>query len=177
LRNIEIKTRVGDYKSVESLVANRAGPNPPLCLRQIDTYFNISEGRLKLREKMGEEEDNELIFYRRPDTPGPKISDYTIHAVAEPQKLKASLADRFGIKTVVFKRRKVFFVENARIHLDQVQGLGNFLEIEVVLSDDDQEAAGESLMRELMELFSIDPDSLLGCSYCDLMDMKGRMPR
>ncbi len=173
MRNIEIKALIRDPQSAESAVADIAGTKPPLYLRQIDTYFNISKGRLKLREKMGAEEGAELIFYSRPDTLGPKLSDYTIYTVVEPQKLKALLADKLGIKAVVDKQRKVFFVENARIHLDQVKGLGSFLEIEVVLSNDDQEAAGESLMRELMELFSIDPDSLLDCSYCDLMEKKG----
>jgi predicted adenylyl cyclase CyaB len=175
MHNIEIKAAVRDLEAIESTAANVAGPAPPTCLMQTDTYFNIDHGRLKLREKMGEETGAELIFYRREDSCSPKSCDYEIVSIEEPQKLKELLSEKLGVRTIVKKRRKIFLIENARIHLDQVDGLGSFFEIEIVMPPDALDEEGESFVYRLLDTFSIDPDNLLDCSYCDLMERKDRM--
>lgn len=175
MRNIEIKAKIKDLKAAGSLAATLAGSNPSMKLRQIDTYFNVGEGRLKLREKEGAEGGAELIFYRRPAICGPKRSDYEIMTIPEPSKTKSLFAGEVGIKAVASKRREVYLVENARIHLDEVEGLGTFLEIEVVMPPEASDKEGESLILGLMEKFSINHDELLDCSYCDLMERKTRV--
>jgi predicted adenylyl cyclase CyaB len=170
MRNIEIKAAIGDPRSTEARAEAMAAPDSARLFRQVDTYFRIPEGRLKLREKSGAEKGAELIFYSRPDVTGPKPCDYEIAPVDEPHKLKGLLAEALGIRTVVSKSRKVFLFENARIHIDQVDGLGSFLEIEVVMAADAPDDTGESLMHQLMEALAIDPEDLLDCSYCDLQE-------
>lgn len=170
MHNIEIKAFIRDLQGVETRATAIAMPNPILFLRKVDTYFHIPEGRFKLREKSGAEEGAELIFYRRPDVTSLKRCDYEIAAVDEPHKLKNLLAETLGIRTVVSKQRKVYFYENARIHIDQVEGLGSFLEIEVVMAADSPDDTGILLMHQLMEVLSIDREDLLNCSYCDLVE-------
>ena len=169
MRNIEIKARLSDPAAAEAVAARLADAGPHARLHQVDTYFFIPEGRLKLREIDGEEGCAELIFYRRPDSPGPKSCDYEIARVSDPAGINRVLDAAFGIRAVVDKQRTVYLYRNVRIHLDRVRGLGKFLEIEAVEPD----SGGESLVRELLEKFSIRPEDLVEGSYCDLMERAG----
>ena len=96
---------------------------------QVDTYFNVQTGRLKLRQQ--DSVGDELIFYRRADENSPKLSRYDRIPIVPAHRLGSILAQALGIKTVVRKRRELWRLDNVRIHLDQVEGLGSFVELEV----------------------------------------------
>lgn len=102
--------------------------------QQTDTYFSVKKGRLKLREGNIE---NHLIFYERYNTPGTKDSHFHLLKVTEPGLLKELLAQSLGIKIVVEKRREIYYINNVKFHIDEVPGLGCFIEIEAgnVLAD------------------------------------------
>jgi predicted adenylyl cyclase CyaB len=173
MRNIEIKARLEDLNAAEAQAA-ALSEKPALKLHQVDTYFNIPQGRLKLREKEGDERGAELIFYRRDDISVPKASEYEITEIPEPDETREELKSRFGVRTTVVKNRTVYLIHNARIHLDEVEGLGSFIEIEVVVTPDTSDTLAETLTSDLMVNFTIDAASLLDCSYCDLMEKNGK---
>ena len=135
--------------------------------QQVDTYFHCNQGRLKLRQIDGL--SAQLIWYARPDQKGPKASDYRLVPVSNPETLKAALDAALGVRGEVQKRREVFLVDNVRIHLDEVAGLGTFLEFEAVLRPESDEAVGRSRLEQLMAAFAIDPADLLSGSYGDML--------
>ncbi len=165
-RNIEIKARI---ISVEALLprAQALAGQAPTLLAQDDTFFAAPHGRLKLRELA--DGSAELIHYHRPDTGQAKASDYVRVPVAEPAALREALARGCGLRGRVVKRRWLFIVGATRIHLDRVQGLGDFMELEVVLrpgqSDDEGRAVADGLM---VELGLADAERLAG-AYLDLL--------
>ncbi len=137
-------------------------------LRQRDTYFHARTGRLKLREEDGA--PAQLIAYERADVSGERTSHYRLIDVPDGEGLKAALATTLGTKVVVTKRRRLFLWEgNVRIHLDAVDGLGNFIEFEAVASADSDLAREEDQSRRLRRAFEIDDADVIGGSYCDLM--------
>lgn len=164
--NIEIKARCENTEAVEKVLlqmqAKFIGED-----RQLDTYFSVEEGRLKLREGNIE---NSLIFYHRPDTAGPKKSDISMYRADDLTALKAVLLDALPVKVVVDKRRRIYFIENVKFHLDEVKGLGKFVEIEAI---DYEGEIGESRLREqvdfYMDLFNIRQEDLLERSYSDML--------
>ncbi len=135
---------------------------------QVDTYFHCTHGRLKLRQIDGHAA--QLIAYERPDDKQAKASDYRLVPVANPETLKQALTAALGVKTVVEKRREVFLYQNVRIHLDDVTGLGSFLEFEAVLGTGIDDAKGHAQLEFLRERFGIGPDDLLEGSYSDLLE-------
>ncbi len=170
MRNIEIKARLRDFEEAEVVARRLGGPQPHLRVVQVDTYFTVPAGRMKLREITGTVERAELIFYHRADQAGPKRSEYEVVPVSNPRELKAMLAAALGIRTVVRKQRTVYLHQNVRIHLDVVDGLGTFLEFEAVMPDGAPDCEGEDLLRRLMSEFSIQPADLLESSYSDLVE-------
>src|SRR5688572_22639306 len=122
-RNIELKARLRDPEAARHTAAALA-TEPGFVERQIDTYFHCPVGRLKLREIEGREA--RLVAYVRPDDIRSKGSDYRLVPIADAQGLKAALSTTLGIRAIVDKRREIFLVDNVRIHLDQVVGLGWF---------------------------------------------------
>ncbi|MFA6112254.1 MAG: class IV adenylate cyclase [Candidatus Latescibacterota bacterium] len=165
MTNIEIKARCADLgRAEENLSALGAGPAG--SFRQRDTYFRVPTGRLKLRE-LGPDEGH-LIFYQREDAAGPKRSEYRIAFTSDPEALRSMLAEVLGTWVEVEKTRQVWLWENVRIHLDEVAGLGQFLELEAVT-----DAAGieESRRRieTLMRALEIRPEELVPGSYGDLV--------
>lgn len=137
-------------------------------LLQRDTYFEVANGRLKLREEEGVEPH--LIAYERPDLSGQRESRYRIVRVQEPEQLKAALAITLGVLTVVTKWRRLFLWEgNVRIHLDAVEGLGNFIEFEAVATADSDLSRESDQARRLREAFTIEDVNVIAGSYCDLM--------
>lgn len=164
--NIEIKAKSQRLEQIEqvlkSLNADFKGED-----RQIDTYFNVPNGRLKLREGNIE---NALIHYNRANQEGPKASHITYYKPQESNDLKATLTAGLGVKVVVDKRRQISFVENVKFHLDRVEGLGTFVEIEAI--DKDGTLGAEKLNEQCqyyMELFGIQADDLIAVSYSDLL--------
>lgn len=163
--NLEVKARLDDIDRAESLGASLTGVSPER-IRQVDTYFRSVEGRLKLRES---ESGAELIHYDRPDLSGPKACEYTITPVADPEQLKAELTSGLGVDATVEKERLLFMHRGIRIHLDRVDGLGCFLEIEAPLTEGLTPTEVEVEMNSLLELFSVGSEALVNLSYCDLV--------
>lgn len=165
-RNVEIKARLADLEATRRLVERIAdGPGQPA--EQTDTFFRVEGGRLKLRERSGAEA--ELIYYRRPDAPGPKESAYETCAVPEAGRLRELLSAALGVAGVVQKRRLVYRAGRTRIHLDDVRGLGSFLELEVELAPEEPVDLGVREARRLMGLLNIGDAALVAGAYVDLL--------
>jgi predicted adenylyl cyclase CyaB len=162
--NIEIKANCPDQESVRKVMkelnADHRGTD-----HQVDTYFNVTEGRLKLRE--GNIENN-LIYYRRSDEEGPKRSDVILYPAAKDPGLKKILEGTLGIKVVVDKIRDIYFVDNVKFHIDEVKGLGSFVEIEAIGEHGEEDKLSEQC-KHYMQLLNITDDQLLSVSYSDLL--------
>ena len=165
-RNIEIKARVDDLAAVRAK-AQLLSASEPETLVQHDTFYRTPTGRLKLREFA--DGSAELIYYERPDQPGPKTSTYTRTPVPEPRSMDELLRRLSGQLDVVTKRREIFLVGSTRIHLDNVDGLGSFVELEVVLSPEQTEADGEAIAADLIGKLGIQRDALVAGAYVDLL--------
>lgn len=166
MRNIELKARLSDLESARK-VAREIATKEIGLQEQIDTYFHCPNGRLKLRQI--QHHPAQLVWYARPDEEGPKTSDYRLVPVTNPETLKAALADAYGIWCVVHKRREIYLHHNVRIHLDEVDQLGTFLEFEAVLGAEVNEEKGRAQLAELRERFTISDADLLAVSYSDLL--------
>jgi predicted adenylyl cyclase CyaB len=136
---------------------------------QTDTYFRVPHGRLKLREIEGQQA--ELIWYDRPDHGAARTSTYRRVPVPDPAGLKAALAAALGVRGEVRKRREITLWHNVRIHLDDVAGLGTFVEFEAVLSPADDEATAHVRLEELSWGLGIRPGDHLAASYADLLGL------
>lgn len=164
--NVEIKARCTDHGSVQRALANM-GSRLVGTDHQVDTYFRVPVGRLKLREGNIE---NSLIHYLRPDQSGPKTSDVLLYRVAPDPALKAVLERAMGVLVVVDKQREIHFVDNVKIHLDRVEGLGSFLEIEAIDADGTRtESELLTQCEAFMEAFGVSAHDLVERSYSDLL--------
>jgi len=165
-RNIEIKARIPSINALEAAVAALAddGPTP---IAQDDTFFPCPSGRLKLRELTATE--GQLIFYQRPDAAGPQASHYDTAPTDAPAGLRRVLAKALGTGGRVRKKRTLYRCGRTRVHLDRVEGLGDFLELEVVLAQGEAEASGLAEARRLMAALGIAEDSLIAGAYVDLL--------
>ena len=163
--NIEIKARLADLPRTRGLVAAISDASPQ-TLRQRDTFFRCTTGRLKLRE-IGAAQA-ELIFYSRPDVAGAKQSDYEVTSVAEPELLRGVLARALGVTQTVEKTRVLYLVGQTRVHLDSVDGLGDFLELEVVLRPGQNSAEGQAIAADLMQRLGICDTDLCSTAYADM---------
>lgn len=164
--NVEIKARVRDPQALRARV-EQISDGPAQLLEQEDTFFHVPEGRLKLRVLAADR--GELIYYRRPDLEGPKVSDYFFARTADPASLRQVLSLALGVRGVVRKRRWLYFVGRTRIHLDEVEGLGHFLEFEVMLADGEDPARGEEEARGLLARLGVAQEDLLAGAYIDLL--------
>lgn len=164
--NIEIKARVADPHALLAAAKKLAGTEPEI-IRQTDTFYEVAEGRLKVREFA--DGTGELIFYRRGDADGPKISDYAISRTDDGATLKELLAAALPVRGVVRKIRRLLLAGRTRIHLDEVEHLGSFMELEVVLADGEDQAGGHAEAEELMHALQIKPDDLVSGAYIDLL--------
>jgi predicted adenylyl cyclase CyaB len=165
-RNVEIKARLRDLAATRRLVEAIAdGPGQPV--EQSDTFFRVEGARLKLRERSGD--DAELIYYRRADAQGPKASEFETAPVGDAAALSGLLTAALGVAGRVVKHRLVYHVGRTRIHLDEVQDLGSFLELEVELADGEPADAGVREARRLMGALQIEEDALIAEAYVDLL--------
>lgn len=164
--NIEIKARTSRAEAIRHyLLANGADYKGTDI--QTDSYFNVPNGRLKLRE--GNIENN-LIYYERANQTGPKQSDFRLTKVTDPVNLKAILASAIGIKVVVSKKREIYFIANVKFHIDELEGLGNFVEIEA--SNKDADIPVEQLHKQCdfyMRELGIQVADLIYHSYSDML--------
>ena len=167
-RNTEIKARVPDLDALASRVAPLSTEGP-IAIPQDDTFFACPHGRLKLRD-FGDGR-GELIFYQRPDQTGPKTSFYAITPTASPDTLRAVLTLAHGQTGRVVKQRTLWLVGRTRVHLDRVEGLGTFMELEVVLREGEAVEVGEREAQALMRQLGIEAVQLIDRAYVDLLDV------
>jgi predicted adenylyl cyclase CyaB len=165
-RNVEIKARLGELAAIRRAI-ERIADGPAQILDQEDIFFRIASGRLKLRI-LGPGH-GELILYHRADSAGPKTSEYRVAPTSDPAALRAILAAILPTLGVVIKRRWLYLVGQTRVHLDQVEGLGEFVELEVVLRADQDEVEGASIARALMDRLGITQQQLVDKAYVDLL--------
>lgn len=166
-KNIEIKARVSDPDQVEKIAEKLSGKAPRIIIQE-DVFFIVPKGRLKLRKFSPEE--GELIFYERENSIQPKESHYQQSKTIDVKTLEEVLAKALGIRGVVRKIRKLFIVDQTRIHLDSVDHLGNFLELEVVMSPAQSLEEGVHIASSLMAKLGIDEADLIDCAYIDLLE-------
>ncbi|XP_061923094.1 uncharacterized protein LOC133662916 isoform X2 [Entelurus aequoreus] len=168
--NVEIKAKVSDPLQFAKMASDLSQSEGSI-IRQHDTFFSSSRGRLKLRDFM--DGSGQLIFYERPDTDGPKLSRYSISPTSDPASLKAVLSDALGVKGEVRKERRLFLIGQTRVHLDTVEGLGHYMELEVVMRPDQMLEDGQQVAEGLMEQLGVAKESLVTGAYVDLL-LEGR---
>lgn len=164
--NVEIKARTKAIKTIRKLLENQLARYVGLD-HQVDTYFKITQGRLKLREG---EIENALIHYARSNQAGPKTSEVLLYQSPTNSSLKAILTAALDTLVVVDKMREIYFIDNVKFHLDKVTDLGTFVEIEAI--DRDGSIGQEELTRQCqyyIELFQIEEKDLIPNSYSDLL--------
>ena len=172
-RNVEIKARIDSIEALLPLARDLAD-GPPEAIAQDDTFFTCAIGRLKLR--VFADGRGELIAYVRPDAAGPKTSDYTIAPVCDPDALRATLARALGVGGRVVKQRTLLRVGRTRVHLDRVEGLGDFLELEVVLRDAECADDGIAVAHGLLRTLRVDATQLVSGAYVDLLRQANAEP-
>ena len=148
ITNIEFKAIAKDLKKLEQKLIEI---NPVFIGEdhQIDTYFNVAEGRLKLREGQIE---NALIYYEREDKADAKRSDVLLYKHQPDNSLKSILIKLYGIKVIVDKKRKIYFIDNVKIHFDTIDELGTFVEVEAI--DDSGKIEVQELKEQCNKYFS-----------------------
>ena len=164
--NIEIKAKTNDPEFIRNYLQNSRAEFKGIDL-QTDTYFNVPSGRLKLRE--GNIENN-LIYYERKNTAGAKESIFQLVKVPDAKTLKDVLTRSIGVKIVVKKKREIYFIKNVKFHIDEVESLGNFAEIEA--SDLYADVSKEELQKQC-DFYSgelnIKEEDLVSVSYSDML--------
>ena len=165
-RNVEIKARINNVEALHRAAAAIADEGP-VEIAQDDTFFACDNGRLKLRKFA--DDHGELIFYRRADDEGPKESFYLRSPTSEPDTLRESLAQAYGKIGRVLKTRTQFLVGRTRIHIDHVDGLGEFLELEVVLEEGESAEQGIKEAEKLLLNLGIPVTQLVRGAYVDLI--------
>lgn len=168
--NVEIKARLRDRADVERLVRERADHGPELIVQE-DVFFRCEAGRLKLRTFSSDR--GEVIFYRRLDTEGPTESEFHKAPTGDPEAMAMVLSAAFGTAGVVRKRRTLYLIGRTRVHLDEVDGLGDWLELEVVLEPGQSADDGVRVAEELMRFFGLREGDLEARAYIDLLTAQG----
>jgi predicted adenylyl cyclase CyaB len=170
-RNLELKARCADPARAET-VLRELGATREWSLRQVDTYFVVPRGRLKLREQEGRAVA-ELIAYDRPNVIAVRASDYQLVPVPDPAPLKSALTRTLDVRVVVAKQRTLWMWHNVRIHLDHVESLGTFLEFEAVLeSPDEPDGRSRERLGQLTRLLRIRDEDRIAVSYSDLLESR-----
>ena len=164
MKNLEIKAKFDNLNQLKKLLT-ALGAKQKETMHQIDTYFNVPQGRLKLRE-LGKDLAY-LIYYERGEKTTERWSNYYTYDVANPKEFKKFYERVLGVKVVVDKKRILYMYQNARIHVDVVKGLGNFMEIEVEVKKGDLQA--EALMKKLLTHLNIPRTDFIKKSYSDLI--------
>lgn len=163
---VEIKARCAAPQRIREVLVARGAEFRGVD-HQVDTYFKTAHGRLKLREGRIE---NALVFYEREDQTGPKQSHVSLYPATAPAVLKDVLVRALDVLVVVEKQREIYFIENVKFHIDEVNSLGAFVEIEAI--DADGGLGQEKLLaqcQEFLRLFAIPSQDLVAVSYSDLL--------
>ena len=167
--NIEIKARARDFAGIRAR-AEALSDTPVQVIPQEDTFFAVAQGRLKLRVR--EADAAQLIYYERPNQDGPKRSDYQIFETRDPESLKLTLGKALGVRGVVRKTRYLYLVGQTRVHLDDVESLGQFMELEVVMRAGQTDAEGQSIANDLMAKLGVKQSDLLEGAYMDMLEAR-----
>jgi predicted adenylyl cyclase CyaB len=167
MTNVEIKARVRDLDDFGARLKTLK-PGSSKVIVQEDVFFNIPKGRLKLRI-LGPR-SGELIQYTRSDESGPKASEYLIFRTKEPARLREVLSAALGVRGIVKKVRMIALIGQTRVHLDDVGGLGLFMELEVVLQPGQTTKQGAAIARDLMKKLGIRTADLVKGAYLDLLE-------
>ena len=164
--NVEIKAIVNDPSFIRNYLVDHSAIFKGID-EQTDTYFNVHAGRLKLRE--GNIENN-LIFYNRTNQAGPKSSNFNLVKIEDAKGLKEALEKACGIKMIVRKKREIYYIDNVKFHIDEVPGLGSFIEIEAgnILAEKTESELLDQCNFYLKEL-GIKEEDLVSESYSDLL--------
>jgi len=165
--NVEIKARCSDpFFARQFLLSNKADYKGLDV--QTDTYFNVPNGRLKLREGIIE---NNLIYYERENQSGPKNSNFRLTKIDDAKGLRESLAASIGVKVIVQKQREIYYIDNVKFHIDKVPGLGSFIEIEAgnILAPALTERELRKQCEHYMKALNICDEDLIEISYSDLL--------
>jgi predicted adenylyl cyclase CyaB len=157
---------VRDLAALRKRVVEVSTSGPELLVQR-DTFYTVLHGRLKLRE-FGDG-TAELIYYQRPDQAGPKTSKYIRTQISDPASTRELLGQALETKAVVSKQRELFLAGRTRIHLDEVDGLGTFMELEVVLTEGETDSDGERIASLLMEQLDVRQEDLIAQAYVDLL--------
>jgi len=168
-QNIEIKARVADPDRFHRIAATLTD-QPPVVLWQVDTFYSVAHGWLKLRTFAPLE--GELIGYVREPGREPRSSHYHISPTSDPEGLHRVLSAILPVRGVVRKVRTLYRVGQTRIHIDQVEDLGDFLELEVVLTEGQSKAEGQAIAQHLMASFEVAAESLLSGTYLELFESR-----
>jgi len=167
--NIEIKAKSNNQDEIREILKSKSADFKGVD-HQIDTYFKVNNGRLKLREGKIE---NHLIHYQRENKEGPKQSDVTLFKSDPKSSLKEILTKALGVLVVVDKQREIYFIDNVKFHIDIVEDLGTFVEIEAI--DNDGTIGKDKLLEQcqfFLDLFKISQEDLISVSYSDLLLQK-----
>ena len=165
---VELKAQIPDREPVRQLLINNGGEYVGRY-HQVDTYFKVPRGRLKIRELIGLNKAH-LIFYEREDVRDPKESKVWKVNIQDPEAMKELLSQIFPICAVVDKNREIYMFDGVQVHLDKVEGLGEFLEFEKeVLDEPEAIREGRRKLESLLERLDINVRNLLSRSYCDMI--------
>jgi predicted adenylyl cyclase CyaB len=169
--NLELKTRCTNLVRAEE-IACRLGATPGGMLHQVDTYFKTSNGRLKLRQI--NRAAGELIYYERSEDSAVRWSNYFTAVVPDCAAMRDVLTRTYGVHMQVEKERMLYLYRKARIHLDQVEGLGSFIEFEspVHTESDEERERARSIMNELISAFGLDAKDAIQASYADMLQAR-----
>ncbi|MEM2962065.1 MAG: class IV adenylate cyclase [Candidatus Bathyarchaeia archaeon] len=169
---VELKAQIPDRESVRGLLVNNGGEYVGRY-HQVDTYFKVPKGRLKVRELVGLDKAH-LIFYEREDVRDPKESRVWKVNIQDPESMKELLSQIFPVCAVVDKNREIYMFDGVQVHLDRVEGLGEFLELEKEVSDEPGAILeGRRKLESLLERLDVNVKNLLSRSYCDMI-MEGK---
>ena len=164
--NVEVKAKTNNTEAIRDFLYKHKADFKGVD-EQTDTYFNVNCGRLKLRQ--GNIENN-LIYYNRANSSGPKESNFALLKIDEANELREMLTKAIGIKVVVKKRREIYYIDNVKFHLDSLDGLGNFVEIEA--SNKNYNITKEKLHEQCnyyVKEFGIKDEDLINVSYSDML--------
>lgn len=164
--NVEIKARTDRSAEIHDYLTQQGADFKGTDIQK-DTYFNVPSGRLKLRQGSIE---NNLIFYSRPNTSGPKTSAFDLVAVQDPDSMLQVLSNALGVKVTVVKKRSIYYIDNVKFHLDEIEGLGSFVEIEAgnKIANIPLNRLQEQCDHYIKE-FGIKPSDFIHVSYSDML--------
>lgn len=162
---VELKARYEDLGKARALLQ---GAEHVGTFRQVDTYFALGERRLKLRRVEGRV-DGQLVYYERPDQGGVKESRVLLAELPDAETVLEILGRTFPVQAEVRKRREIYRFQGVQVHLDEVRGLGRFIEFELVLASETERDAGRRRLESLRGYFQIPEEDLMASSYSDLV--------